>query len=459
MNKLEVRRVLNGLTEQHAPASTIDLWPALQTRVQAASTHQKSLSRHRWLKPAFILAVLLGVLTIFLSLPPGSSVAQQIIHLFSRTYTNTMPLSSKAPAVTGGGTVFSSTTPYTNKDKAVFEEECGSYRYAHCSIDEIRSLVDFPVFALPEEPENLHFKGATGGPDSLTLFYGDHPVYGHIWITEQPSSSADQPLAVIVGADADIQQVMIDEVSAEYVAGGYVGVPGSAPVWDSYKPTRTLRWVDHDVLITLVHDCGWPDFSRYELVKLATSLTNEPVGESGIPAVDRRANNVTVSDDVRARFPLTLAEAEELAGFKLLTPTGLPTPSYFIGARYDQATKIVSSYYYYIDPSLVGNYIVAVVSQELIASEEECELCGFVRGEFYLNAPSNLIGIDAKLDIVQVGDYQGLYVDEGWRNWQWRYDALQKRLRFQTETIAVEVTAIQLDWSKSDVVDFAASLK
>ncbi len=38
MNKNEMRSVLKDLTEQKAPAAQIDLWPAIQSRVQMSQS-------------------------------------------------------------------------------------------------------------------------------------------------------------------------------------------------------------------------------------------------------------------------------------------------------------------------------------------------------------------------------------------------------------------------------------
>ena len=120
---------------------------------------------------------------------------------------------------------------------------CGSYGAPQCSIEEIRGMVSFPVFALPNLPEGMHFTGATGGPDRVVLSYNTPDQTGFIDLVEEPFTDPQNQLSWVVGADAEIQQVKIGAVMGEYVKGSYDG-SSNPPVWNPNIGLQQMRWVN-----------------------------------------------------------------------------------------------------------------------------------------------------------------------------------------------------------------------
>lgn len=78
MNKQQYHSALKSLTEHKAPAANIDLWPAIQSRIQMGhSNKSKGIIMNketnplgRRLKPAFIVLIVVLLGAVFFALPP-----------------------------------------------------------------------------------------------------------------------------------------------------------------------------------------------------------------------------------------------------------------------------------------------------------------------------------------------------------------------------------------------------
>lgn len=476
MNKDQMRSVLNNLTEDKAPASHIDLLSAVQSRVQMSQSIQskgiimkeQTNSKPRRLRPAFILAAIVLIAAIFFSLPEGRTLAQQVIHFFTRGETNLMPGPTATPVKwveqTPGVAAPTFTSQPTNTGP-VLESSCGTYQEPHCSIDEIRKMVNFPVFALAELPGDLYFSGATGGQDEVYISYKTHSQTGLLDITEQLLTDDLVTSTVELGADAEIQSVQVGSVLGEYVKGAYDG-NNNPPVWNSDADVQVLRWVNQGVVFTLTKFGVAPLMTRDDMVELASELSTGFVGENGIPAVV----TPTLTEepfDIRSVYPLSLSEAEAQAGFKLLSPEKLPEVLSFVGASYDEKTKMVTLLYKYVIPGMPEIMDGLIIKELVVTKGQSCDLCEFVRGKFVYGSTEDIVSEDANIETVQIGSLSGQYLEGiGWVNatndisgWAWESDPYRKRLRFEVNGLAVEVWADTYELTKADLISIAESMK
>jgi hypothetical protein len=481
MNKNKIRSALKTLTEQTAPAAGIDLWPALESRIQMNQSkkskgfimNKEPESKHRKLQPAFILLILVVIGAVFFILPPGRSLAQEILHFFINGKTNYMPGPTSTPVEwveqTPGVAAVVPTQAATPTQSST-SIECASITKAECSIEQIREMASFPVYAFAELPEGMYFTGATGKSDQVLLFYQSDLTYmdgewkyGYLTVQETPLTNELVQLAWQVGADADIQEVKIGEITGEYVVGSYNGTDGP-PVWDPNSGDQTIRWVDHGILFTVDMLGELPNLTRDELGALGATLTDGPVGVNGVP-VAKTEEPSSEAADFNEIYPLSLAEAEEKAGFTLITPSRLPETLLFAGASFDEQTNVVNVFYRYNDPDFPGNTDGLMVREQLKPEGTYCELCSFIPGTYGQNVSSRVVGADAKIETIQAGQYSGQYLEGvGWAasdssGWHWETDAYVKRVRFQTDDLAVEIKAFSSRLEKEDLLAIVESMQ
>jgi hypothetical protein len=478
MNKHEIRSILKDLTEQKAPTSQIDLWPAIQSRVQMSQpkkskgTIMKTHTSQQILKPAFILLVVLLIAALFFVLPQGRALAQQIFHFFNRGENNIMPGVTVTPlkwVEQTPGVPAATLTPQPAPIGAAFEATCGPYSAPHCTVESIRKMVSYPVFAFPKLPEGMYFVGATGGPDQVGLFYDTPGQTGNLVLMEKPFSGTGNQLSMEVGADANIQSVQIGSIQAEYVKGSYDG-NNDPPVWNSNLDLQQLRWVNQGVLFTLFNSGTKPRLDRDELVALAGRLTDGPIGADGLTiAATATPLPADMVFDPKTLYPLTLEQVKEKAGFMPQAPSFLPETLTFTGANYDEKTKVAWLYYKYNQPNDPETTDALVIRQQLAPGGVDCDLCGFILGDGLQVEQypiGKLVSKNAAIETVKINGFTGQYLEGiGWTSrddttgWQWDSTPYIKRLRFRTNELAIDVTSYTFELGKADVLAIAGNLK
>ncbi|HEY5119522.1 MAG TPA: hypothetical protein VII90_08710, partial [Anaerolineales bacterium] len=171
--------------------------------------------------------------------------------------------------------------------------------------------------------------------------------------------------------------------------------------------------------------------------------------------------------DFHPIFPLTLAQVEEQAGFTLLKPTKLPEFLSFFGASYDADHK-VAKLFYPVDQNRFGyNTDNLVLSEQLAPAGVDCDLCGFVIGDFAAAEADysyKVVGADATIESVKIGDITGEYVEGAWYDddntgMKWHNDPYQKLLRWRANGTAFELSYFGMEVAKDDLLAIAESLK
>ena len=148
MNHIPDEKQMEELLERAAPATT----GRLEKRLDSAPWTARAINRRRYVSLS-TLAVLM-VSLIFVATPQGSAFAQDVLLFFTRTESDSY---------------YSRVSDLTFEETTPFHEECGISIHPLCSVEQVRSKVDFEVKELSILPDGMYFEGATGGPISSSL--------------------------------------------------------------------------------------------------------------------------------------------------------------------------------------------------------------------------------------------------------------------------------------------------
>jgi hypothetical protein len=475
MDSRNIQSILQDALEEQFSSSQIQLWPAVEASLVAAKypsvqREEKIASQKRrgLQRTAFAILILTVLLTIVFITPQGRAFAQSILQFFVRTESDTLPVPTE-PAnwvEMTPGVVHPTRTALP--PMAVFAADCGDFSTTGptCSVQQIREKVDFEVKELGNIPEGMYFIGATGGPDTVFLKYEFENHSGGLTIFEEHWSGRPAAGTSEVGASAIVEKVQIGGLAGEYFRGSFVMQAGeSVTTWDPDFNAETLRWVDGDTSYTLQYDFTIQEpIGKEGLVALAESMTTESVTKLPMPPT---ATPETTEWNLGDTFNLTIAQAEELAGFKLLMPHHLPEYLSLIGARYDSETTVVIVYF-----RLIANWNEPydngiTLSQQIVSNPNDCAICDIVIGNSselgQVHGPK-IVGANSNLETVQIGDITGKYVEGVWTGtdccgWIWDSDEYVKTLRWQINDMAFELSDVGSGLSKADLIAIAESLK
>jgi hypothetical protein len=465
----ELKSILQDALESEFPASQIDLLPKVREHLVAGTIQQgeKMDTGHsrRTSKAALSIATVIALLAIALITPQGRAFAQNLLHLFIRANGNTIPVPTPQPMnwveVTPGILQRTMTPMPTLTPLVAFAGDCGTFPIMSCSVEQIRSKVDFEVKEPASIPAGMYFTGATGGPDAVYLRYEYENNSGGLFVAEERWTGTPDQGNPRVGASAVIEEVQVGNLDGEYFKGSFVqdgNSRDSVATWDPDETMETLRWVDGEVSYTLEY--SYTDQSPLEkdgLAAIAESMTTEPVAELALPATPAATATVYVNPDLMA---LKIALAERQAGFTLRLPPRLPaTLTAHGGASFNQANGVVSVWFTYDDLNMNGLYL----NQQIISDPDQCILCDATVGDDNSVLPVHgpeIVGANAGLQTVQIGDITGKYYT-GVRLGSGEWDPMpdMKHLRWQVDDRAFELISLGTDLQKEDLISIAESIK
>jgi hypothetical protein len=252
---------MEGLLERAVPTTT----RGLEKRLASAPWSTRVVNRRRSIQ-AIGLAVVMITL-IFASTPQGYAVAQDVLQFFTRIESDSYyePVSDLT---------FEETTP--------FHEQCGIPIRPTCSVEEIRSMVDFEVKELGTLPGDLYFVGATGGPAWVDLHY-EYPdrLAGGIGILVEATGKPAPGSLHIVPPSAYVEKVKVGNLPAEYYRGILFQDEQGNVTWQPNDPTITLRWEEGGSTYTLFYFLQNQEdpLTMEELIAVAEAMTLEPVAK------------------------------------------------------------------------------------------------------------------------------------------------------------------------------------
>lgn len=261
MNHMPDEKQMEGLLERAGPATT----RGLEKRLASAPWSTRVVNGRRSIQAIGLAVVMVSL--IFASTPQGYAVAQDVLQFFTRIESDSYyePVSDLT---------FEETTP--------FHEQCGIPIRPTCSVEEIRSMVDFEVKELGTLPGDLYFVGATGGPDWVDLHY-EYPnrLAGGIGILVEAAGKPAPGSLHIVPPSAYVEKVKVGNLPAEYYRGILFQDEQGNVTWQPNDPTITLRWEDGGSTYTLFYFFQNQEdpLTMEELIAVAEAMTLEPVAK------------------------------------------------------------------------------------------------------------------------------------------------------------------------------------
>jgi hypothetical protein len=468
MDSKKFKSILRDALEEQIPASQINLLPTIQSQLVAGKKSYlqqgENINKPRSKRLVLSTLALIILLTLALITPQGRAFAQNILQFFVRANGDTLPVPTEpvdwAELTAGVPQLHAASTP--RPAVAIFASDCGEFPTPTCSVEEIREKVDFTVKELSNIPDNMYFMGATGGPDSILLKYEFENNSGGLTIFEERWTGKPEKGTSEVGASALVEKVQIGNLAGEYFRGSFSMRAGDPEtVWDPDFPVETLRWVEGGVSYTLGYDFTTQmPLGKERLIALAKGMTTEPVANVPLPAATTPESN---EFSLRNVFNLSIPQAEELAGVKLLVPSQLPEFLSFLGAKYEVETKVSRVFYVVEEPYMNG----LTVSQQVVSEPDDCAICDIVVGNSTQLGSDNspmIVGADSNLETVEIGDVTGQYVTGVWKGtdccgWVWDSEPFLKTLRWQIDDRAFELQYTGSDLSKTDLVAIAEDLK
>jgi hypothetical protein len=403
MDRKNIQSILQDALDDAFPTSQIDLLPRLQNRLVAGTIQQgekmKAVPSRRISRVALVTLAVSAFLAIALLTPQGRALAQSLLRFFTRADGDTIPVPTMPMAwadVTPGVPNATLTPIPTPTALVAFAPDCGSFPIMSCSVEEIRSKVDFIVKEPASIPEGLYFTGATGGPDAVYLRYENENNSGALFITEERWTGTPDQGNPRIGASTVLEDVQVGKLSGEYYRGSFVqngNANDGIAKWDPDATLETLRWMESGVLYTLEYSyTSKGPLGKEGLIAIAQNLTTEPVAQLPMPATPMATATVYVNPDL---LTLKIDLAERQAGFNLMMPPRLPADlTSHGGASFNRATGVVSVWFTYDDVNMNGLYL----NQQVISSPDECVLCDAVVGDdnsALLTQGPEIVGADA----------------------------------------------------------------
>ncbi len=329
------------MLEHEIPPESIDLWPQVQTslvsRLQTTNKSGAHLMNHKHVISSRIKAItatgvfLVGMAIFMIATPQGRVLAQEIIQFFTRQQINQIRIpTSEADLEPQPENVVAASDNQPDQDVG-----CSTILNTGCTIDLLAESVSFGFYLPNEIADMLKFSRAAYGYNSVVLEYTG--LKGTLILLEN-TVETDDPKMWMVGEEAELQAVAIDNRPAEYVEGwwGSDVLQNASIAWDKNLPTRTLRWEKDAVRYTLINlpaqsANGAVGFEMNELIQLAGNLT--PIHD--------------VMSQPHASERITISEAEQKAGFKWVEPVWLPNGYTPDKTNYNSEYHAICQYYRY----------------------------------------------------------------------------------------------------------------
>lgn len=323
MNDKQLKQnLLRELAEISVPQDH-DPWQAMQARIQKDSLREtpvelpyrsSKIKRFKLVPAVFMLLIIVTVFFLFAS-PQGKTLAQGILRFFVPTQTveeSSQPSPTPLPVVEISLPANASVTVNTNP-----------------SLENTQAKVNYPLMQLSFLPQGYYLESATVDQERATLCYKNDKTGISLWLEQLPLHGTP-PEPIDVGTTAVIKTAQVGDDYAEFVQGSFYGEEGD---WNSSSGASFLRWQHDDIL--------------YTLSAVATPTSN-PVSEAALLAMAQSlTNDLSVKQPVDPSHLSNLADAEKLAGFKLILPQAMPSGYQFDFATVEENTGFVCLQYAY----------------------------------------------------------------------------------------------------------------
>ncbi|NIW47430.1 MAG: hypothetical protein GWN30_22620 [Gammaproteobacteria bacterium] len=214
--------------------------------------------------PRLAIAILMIAILLVVGLltPPGRSLAQSVLQLFTRT-----EKTSFTPEKVPGSPAESDPSAPTAEPPAPL-----------ISVAEAEAQVGFDVFEMPDVPAGFEFQGARVYGNAVYLEYSTQNFGGSLMI-RQSIAGYNQSDWDQVPAE-DIIPVEINDLEGEFAQGTFVVYAGETEAtWNPEAAILRLRWVQDDIWLemTKMGDVESIEYlDRQGMIELAESLAVHP---------------------------------------------------------------------------------------------------------------------------------------------------------------------------------------
>lgn len=414
-------------------------------RVQAELTRRADHQNVKTSRKGFFLRLGLGFAAVlllavfFVKLPEGQALADTIKHFFKIATVTEIPITEPkllatptfaspfavtlAPADVAAPTETFLPTPegFTLAKTQACETE--PYGYA-CKLAWAEKKVGYDIKEFPTDPAGYRFEGIfVQGINDVQINYERISGGAYIYFLQ---GLGGEFASVGAGVPEDsIQPVMIGEYPGEYVVGMYAARPGeTSSKWIS-DTKYSLRWADGErwYEIDYLGCTGGKDCSAEELIEVALSLVDQSV----------------LSNELRADYLKSVAEAEQVSGLLLQEPQVLPEGFKLSYGTYDaELSQIRLSYH-------PNGYVPGVTEVSVLETPIE---------QFWLHSGESwneFAGED-----VDINGQMGKYFSE---------DVFNHHVTWQTEGLVIVMRVYSSDlwyggtFSKEQVLEIARSFR
>jgi len=235
--------------------------PGFYKRIQR-TPWQRSYQHHLLLKWVISLTIMVAVVIVgFTISPPLQAIARQLFSFFIPDTQDTLEVSIEG------------ITPLELFQYASAEN-------FSLSIEQAEQQAEFSI----RQPESLlpglELIGTRYEPDLHVVILLYQGAGYNLFLSQR--SLSDQPEYFSIGASAQVEIVQIGTFQGEYVAGGWVAVPGTQlsdidsqstiqAVWDPTLPQFTLRWQSEGFAFEL-RSSGTNSPQKADLISLAADI-------------------------------------------------------------------------------------------------------------------------------------------------------------------------------------------
>jgi hypothetical protein len=261
MNHIPDEKQMEELLEHLTPHTS----RRLDRRLASAPWTTQAIHRRRYISIGTF--AILAISLVFAATPQGHAFAQDVLLFFTRTESDNF---------------YQPVSDLTFEDTTAFHELCGLSYNPTCSVEQVRSMVDFEVKEPAILPPGMYFEGATGGPDFIELAYlheDTDRLGGEMSVGVEAIGRPSDVGTGIIAKSAHVEQVQIGNLPGEYYTGGLFQDEQGNVTWQPDFPAATLRWEDNGSTYTLIYFGKRYPLGKEDLVRVAESMTTEPVAK------------------------------------------------------------------------------------------------------------------------------------------------------------------------------------
>jgi len=285
MNSEKMRQtLLEETVAEEIPESSIDLWTGIEKKmIERSVREEKSKLRSGGLKLVYQISFLiLSGLAVLMLTDQGRSLAQEIMHFFTRAETDRLPLveqgidteSNKEAQVSDDG----QSAPISEESS----QDPASILFANEEVVEVENELGFDIFEPTWLPEVLSFSGASFDPEhgiayqffsySSELDPDGTLASNGLRIHQEPIDLTENcDLCGVVGASAYVVTVYIGDTQGEYVEGVWKNT-NSGAVWDPDPYLKTMRWQKEGMAFEMLYMGPPEDVTMKDMIAIAESL-------------------------------------------------------------------------------------------------------------------------------------------------------------------------------------------